>query len=112
MSDTEQSLPTGQSPLPVTMHRCPRCNGEGGDPRLEPPQSCLVCWGEGEVSLHRETWDGQHRKLLEHIMCHPHWNDASKMLVGSCTAHRCAVHGPGRDCCGRTVFGAPGEVVR
>lgn len=29
-----------------------------------------------------------------------------------CNAHRCSVHGPGRDCCGRTLFGSPGEVVR
>lgn len=72
----------------MTMHRCPRCTGDGGDPRLVPPQSCLVCWGAGEVSLHEETWDGQHAKLLEHIMCHPNWEAVRDELAGSPVAVR------------------------
>ena len=44
---------------------CPRCEGSGGDPHLHPPQSCLVCWGQGWINPHKEVWTGQNVKALE-----------------------------------------------
>lgn len=49
-------------------YKCPRCRGAGGDPVLEPRQSCLICWGEGTVPAWREGWDGQHGTLVREFL--------------------------------------------
>ena len=60
---------------------CPRCY-DGTDPRAD-DQSCLVCWGAMAVNLSEQSWSGQHRKLLEHILYHPNWDQVKDSLRGT-----------------------------
>jgi hypothetical protein len=51
----------------VELWVCPRCDGNGSDPRLT-DQSCLVCWGERTINLNEPVWDGQNMKALETLL--------------------------------------------
>lgn len=60
---------------------CPRCYN-GTDPRLK-DQSCLICWGNMTFNLTNENWNGQHRKVMEHLLGHPNWEKVKDELRGT-----------------------------
>ena len=75
---TDPELGDHGRPLVHEHYVCPRCNGRGRDPYVQPRQSCVICWGEGTAPAWEPAWESQHGLLVRELLAR-YGSPATKM---------------------------------